>query len=98
MLALSYLLTSRQRLFSLEFAYWLISYQFIFIGLLGIGLIQSHLGCRLIIGDCYFEGYPEELYIFKLLLELLVVAWVLGAIVMSVFNVISLWWKSSRDE
>ena len=52
----------------------------------------------MIIGDCYFEGYPEELYIFKLLLELLVVAWVLGAIVMSVFNVISLWWKSSRDE
>ena len=43
LLALSYLLASRARLLSLEFAYWLITYQFIFIGALGVGLVQTTL-------------------------------------------------------
>ena len=86
LLALSYLLTSRARLISLEFAFWLIAYQFIFICALGIGLIQSHVGCPMPLAECYVEGYPEELDIFKLSLELVVLAWVLGAVVMSVYN------------
>ena len=48
--------------------------------------------------ECYVDGYPKELHIFKLLLELLVVVWVLGAIVMSVFKVVSIWWKVDRDD
>ena len=86
LLALSYLVTSRERLLSLEFAYWLITYQFIFICALGIGLIQSHVGCPMPLAECYVEGYPEALDIFTLLLELSVVAWVLGAVGVSAYN------------
>ena len=98
LLALSYLVTSRSRLLSLEFAYWLIAYQFIFIGALGIGLIQSHVGCPMPLAECYVDGYPEELDIFKLSLELVVLAWILGAVAMSVFNVISIWWKIGSND
>ena len=80
LLALSYLVTSRARLISLEFAFWLIAYQFLFICALGVGLIQSHVGCPVPLAECYVEGYPEELDIFKLLLELSGVAWLLGAV------------------
>ena len=98
LLALSYLVTSRARLIGLEFAFWLISYQFIFICALGIGLIQSHVGCPMPLAECYVEGYPEELDIFKLLLELVVIVWMLGALVISVFNVISIWWKIGSND
>ena len=54
---MSYLLTSRAKLLSLEFAFWLIGYQFLFISLLGIGLIQSHIGCPMPLEECYVEGY-----------------------------------------
>ena len=97
-LALSYMLTRRSRLLSLEFAYWLITYQFIFIGALGIGLIQSHVGCPMPLAECYVDGYPEELDTFKFLLELVVIAWMLGAIAMTVFNIISKWRKIGRND
>ena len=86
LLALTYFVTSRARLISLEFAFLLITYQFIFICALGIGLIQSHVGCPMPLAECYVEGYPEELDIFKLLLELVVLAWVLGAVGVSAYN------------
>ena len=92
------MLTRRSRLLSLEFAYWLITYQFIFIGALGIGLIQSHVGCPMPLAECYVDGYPEELDIFKFLLELFVVTWVLGAVVMSVSNLFSIWRKRGTDD
>ena len=98
LLALSYLLASRAHLLSLEFAYWLITYQFIFICALGIGLIQSHVGCPMPLAECYVEGYPEELDIFKLSLELSAVAWVVGAMGMSAFNLFSIWRKRGKDD
>jgi len=98
LLALSYLVTPRARLISLEFAFWLITYQFVFICALGIGLIQSHVGCPMPLAECYVEGYPEELDIFKLLLEFVVVAWVLGAVGMSAFNLFSIWQKRGKDD
>ena len=98
LLALSYLLASRARLLSLEFAYWLITYQFIFICALGIGLIQSHVGCPMPLSECYVEGYPEELDIFWFLLELSVVAWIVGAVGVSAFNLLSIWRKRGKDE
>ena len=90
LLALSYLLASRAHLLSLEFAYWLITYQFIFICALGIGLIQSHVGCPMPLAECYVEGYPEELDIFWFLLELSVVGWILGAVGVSTVNFLSI--------
>ena len=98
LLALSYLVTSRARLISLEFAFWLITYQFIFICALGIGLIQSHVGCPMPLAECYVEGYPEELDIFWFLLELSVVAWIVGAVGVSAFNLLSIWRKRGKDE
>ena len=98
LLAISYLVTSRARLISLEFAFWLITYQSIFICALGIGLIQSHVGCPMPLAECYVEGYPEELDIFKLLLELSAVAWVVGAMGMSAFKLFSIWRKRGKDD
>ena len=98
LLALSYLLASRARLLSLEFAYWLITYQFIFICALGIGLIQSHIGCRMPLEECYVDVYPQALDIFWFLLELSAVAWVLGTAGMSVFNLFAIWRKRGRDD
>ena len=86
MLALSYAVTSRARLLSLEFAYWLISYQFIFIGALGVGLIQSHIGCPMPLEECYVENYPPLLDIFKFMLETCLIAWILGSAATSALN------------
>ena len=97
-LTFSYAVTSRARLFSLEFAYWLITYQFIFICALGIGLIQSHIGCRMPLEECYVDVYPQALDIFWFLLELSAVAWVLGTAGMSVFNLFAIWRKRGRDD
>lgn len=98
LLALSYFVTSRARLLSLEFAFWLITYQFIFICALGIGLVQSHVGCPMPLAECYVEGYPEGLDIFKLLLEIVVLAWVLGAVGMTAFNLFSIWHTRGKDD
>ena len=95
-MTLSYLVTSRARLISLEFLSDCIS--FIFICALGIGLIQSHVGCPMPLAECYVEGYPEELDIFKLLLELSAVLWVLGAVGMSAFNLFSIRYRRGEDD
>ena len=86
LLGVSYLLTSRAKLLSLEFAFWLISYQFLFIALLGIGLIQSHIGCPMPLEECYVEGYPAALDLFKQVTEVLLLGWVISAVGTSVFN------------
>ena len=88
LLGISYLLTSRAKLLSLEFAFWLIGYQFLFISLLGIGLIQSHIGCPMPLEECYFEDYPASLDLIKLVTEVLLLIWLASAIATSVFNLI----------
>ncbi|MDA9721960.1 hypothetical protein N9U55_01615 [Luminiphilus sp.] len=87
-LGLSYLLAARTRPVSVELAYWLITYQFVFIGALGIGLVQSRVGCPVPLAECYVDGYPEELDIFWFFLELAAVAWVLCALAMSLYNLV----------
>jgi hypothetical protein len=57
------------------FVLWIVSYQFAFIGLLGIGLIQVHLDCQSVLGDCYVEGYPRWLETFKFVAGLYLLAW-----------------------
>ena len=88
LLGISYLLTSRSKLLSLEFAFWLISYQFLFIALLGIGLIQSHIGCPMPLEECYVESYPAVLDLIKLMTEALLLGWLISAVGASVFNLI----------
>ena len=50
------------------------------------------------LAECYVEGYPEELDIFWFLLELSVVAWIVGAVGVSAFNLLSIWRKRGKDE
>ena len=88
LLGVSYLLTSRAKLLSLEFAFWLISYQFLFTALLGIGLIQSHIGCPMPLEECYVEGYPAALDLIKLGTEALLLGWLVSAVGTSVFKLI----------
>ena len=85
---MSYLLTSRAKLLSLEFAFWLIGYQFLFISLLGIGLIQSHIGCPMPLEECYVEDYPAALDLIKLVTEVLLLIWLISAVGTSLFNLI----------
>ena len=87
-LGMSYLLTSRAKLLSLEFAFWLIGYQFLFISLLGIGLIQSHIGCPMPLEECYVEDYPAALDLIKLVTEVLLLIWLISAVGTSLFNLI----------
>ena len=85
---MSYLLTSRAKLLSLEFAFWLIGYQFLFISLLGIGLIQSHIGCPMPLEECYVEDYPAALDLIKPVTEVLLLIWLISAVGTSLFNLI----------
>ncbi len=50
------------------------------------------------LAECYVEGYPEELDIFWFLLELSVVAWIVGAVGVSAVNLLSIWHKRGKDE
>ena len=68
------------------FVLWIVSYQFAFIGLLGIGLIQVHLGCQSVLGDCYVEGYPRWLETFKFVAGLYLLAWSGCAVVKALRN------------
>ena len=68
------------------FVLWIVSYQLAFIGLLGIGLIQVHLGCESILGDCYVEGYPSWLGTFKFFSGLCLLVWSGSAVVTAFRN------------
>ena len=68
------------------FTLWVMTYQLIFTGLLGIGLIQSHLGCESLLGDCYVENYPSWLELYKLTAGGTLVAWCLLAVVKTARN------------
>ena len=68
------------------FTLWLVTYELIFIGLLGIGLIQSHLGCVSLLGDCYVENYPSWLELYKLTTGGTLVAWCVLAVVKTARN------------
>ena len=70
----------------MEFAFSLISYQFIFIALLGIGLIQSHVGCPMPLDECYVDGYPPELYFFKAIVKVATILWALSSVAVTIFN------------
>lgn len=68
------------------FTLWLATYQLIFTGLLGIGLIQSHLGCESLLGDCYVENYPDLLEFYKLVASVMLILWCLLAAATTVRN------------
>ena len=82
---LSYWRRSRGERVGVGFVLWIVSYQFAFMGLLGIGLVQVHLGCESVLGDCYVDGYPSWLEAFKFFAGSYLLAWS-GAAVLTAFR------------
>ena len=66
LLTLSYLTTYRKKGLGVELAYWGLTYAAISIGVLGVGLLQSHAGCIFLFGDCYQPTLPSWLWGFKI--------------------------------
>ena len=56
-----------------ELAYFGLSYVGAGMLLLAIGLLQSHAGCRELIGDCYQPSLPGWLFAFKTISYLILV-------------------------
>ena len=83
---LSYWRRPKGERIGIGFVLWIVSYQFGFMGLLGIGLIQVHLGCESALGDCYAEGYPSWLETFKFVAGLYLLAWSGCAVVKAFAN------------
>jgi hypothetical protein len=74
-LGLSYLAKPKSLPTKISFTAWCVSLQFFIIGMLGVGLIHTHLGCPYLLGDCYVEGYPRWLEYIQLALVFYVYAW-----------------------
>lgn len=85
-LSFSYFLSPRTSLLSSEFILWLVIYQFIFIGALGVGLIQSHIGCPMPLDQCYVNDYPAALQFLKFFISIAVWGWLAGTVAMSAFH------------
>jgi len=68
------------------FILWLVTYQMYFIGLLGIGLIQTHIGCQSLLGDCYVANYPTGLWTYKSFAFAYIALWISAAAIKTVQN------------
>ena len=85
-LGLSYLARPKTTPVKISFTAWCVSLQFFIIGMLGVGLIHTHLGCPYLLGDCYVDGYPRWLEYIQLALVFYVYAWWASVIVQTARN------------
>ena len=85
-LGLSYLARPKTSPVKISFTAWCVSLQFFIIGMLGVGLIHTHLGCPYLLGDCYVEGYPRWLEYIQVALVFYVYGWWSVAAVQFLFN------------
>ena len=67
----------------IPFAFWPVTQIYCFIAILGIGMMQSHLDCRSLWGDCYAHHYPVWLANYKPLLLNSISLWLVLAIIVS---------------
>ena len=70
----------------IPFIYWCFTQQFTVIIILAIGLLQSHLGCDSLWGDCYSRNYPATLFKYKLLIINSVNIWTIFAGIAILWN------------
>ena len=70
LLALSYSIRYWREGIGVELAYWGLVYAGFGLVLLGIAILQSHVGCMFLIGDCYQPRLPYWLSDFKVLYRL----------------------------
>lgn len=85
-LSLSYLARPKTSSSTIGFIAWCVSLQFFIIGMLGVGLIHTHLNCPYLLGDCYVEGYPRWLEYIQIALVFYVYAWWGAAAIQSLWN------------
>ena len=85
-LLLSYLKRPKGQKTGSGFILWLVTYQLYFIGLLGIGLIQTHLGCQSLLGDCYVVNYPPALWTYKYFAFAYIALWISAAAIKTIQN------------
>ena len=86
-LGLSYLARPKTSPAKIGFTTWCVSLQFFIIGMLGVGLIHTQLGCPYLLGDCYVEGYPRWLEYIQIALVVYVYGWWGAAAFQFLFNV-----------
>ena len=72
----------------IPFAFWPVTQIYCFIAILGVGMMQSHLDCLSLWGDCYAHNYPAWLANFKPLLLNSISLWLGLAIIVSSMNFI----------
>ena len=85
-LGLSYLIRPRKKPAKITFTAWCVSLQFFIIGMLGVGLMHTHLGCPYLLGDCYVENYPRWLDFIQFALVVYVYVWWGAAAIQSLWN------------
>ena len=85
-LGLSYLARPKSSPAKLSFTAWCVSLQFFIIGMLGVGLIHTHLGCPYLLGDCYVDSYPRWLEYIQIALVFYVYAWWAAAATQTAIN------------
>ena len=86
-LGLSFLARPKTSPATIGFTTWCVSLQFFIIGMLGVGLIHTHLGCPYLLGDCYVAGYPRWLEYIQFALVVYVYGWWGAASIQFLFNV-----------
>ncbi len=86
LLGVSYFIRPRKSPAKITFTAWCVSLQFFIIGMLGVGLIHTHLNCPYLLGDCYVDGYPRWLEYIQIALVFYVYAWWGAAAIQSLWN------------
>ena len=72
----------------IPFSLWWFGQINCFIVILGVGLLQTNLGCTSLWGDCYAHNYPAWLAKYKPILLHSITIWCLLAISAAVYNFI----------
>ena len=71
---------------TIPFGFWCFTQVYCFIAILGVGLMQAHLDCLSLWGDCYAHGYPYWLADYKPLLLNSIGIWLCLALTAAITN------------
>jgi hypothetical protein len=94
LLGLSYWLRGKNKP-KIPFVYWCFAQIYCFLAILGVGMMQAHLDCMSLWGDCYTLNYPFWLADYKPQLLNSIIIWSLLAGGATLINLLS-WYRSDR--
>ena len=72
----------------IPFVYWCMTQTYCFIAILGVGMMQAHLDCMSLWGDCYAHDYPAWLANYKPFLLNSITLWCFLAMLASLLNIV----------